>query len=597
MYLPVEGIADRCITCHNPDKLATSSTIHAQHPWQEFACTTCHQGNGRSLEFSRAHGGNGLAGDELALSMIESARSSCTICHSQKYTATRKDGPDEGRILAVRLGCAECHSIPGLPSSTERLDLPSLVHKLRPTYLVALLKQQKPLVTVTRSMPYFALSDEDATDLAGYCQTLSIYREYGSARSGDYEEGKRTFEKLGCSLCHVTRQHPGGGDTGPSLVGLWAQAKRNWLSEWLKSPRSLRPYSEMPVYQFSEDDITHVISFLMVVGGADPYAGNVRTEDPQRGAELFDRHMCLACHTTDGRSLERKIGPGLSGIASRPEWLIPLRDLPSDFRLAATRLGRFDAWLSGVAGFSRYTGREVSMPNFMLADKERMPLAEFLLSQRSATGPRLMSNAPFRSAAERGRILFNRGSCAVCHSVAPVPAGLSREEGKSKAVRLHGPNLNSIGIKVREGWLLDWLAQPESVLARARMPNPMLDPHEISDLAAYLVTLKGSYADSPLPSSLGVPANARRDATEGENLFRTYSCFRCHIIEGRGIAAYTGPELSNIGVKLRPQFVALWLKRAGDIQPDTDMDDFEMPEGDAMLIFRFLETLRKRPAK
>ena len=598
VFLSSINHADRCITCHLPSDVKASNKFHAVHSYSRFACTTCHFGNGRSLNFNEAHL-VGKAGKDAAVANLRlSAKASCTICHSQRFIQSEDSGPDQGRILAARLGCAECHTIPRLFLPTERLDLISLVSKLRKPYLLHLLKQSVPSSTITRSMPYFAFTDVEAAGLFEYLEGLQAYREVPLFppsmtvfKPGENVRGMKEFEKLGCQRCHVTANFSGGGDSGPALTNLGHRFNKRWLVWWLSAPRELRYWSEMPVYTLKPESIRLIVAYLMSVAGRDPYAYKKSAKgNAEEGLALFEANHCLACHTTDGTSIESKIGPPLAGLASRNECNIPFRDIPENALDGYSVRERLDKYLGFVHSFESIVHRNIAMPNFRLAEREREPLVNFLLSLRAfeATGD-LLSLTPYRKAVTRGEILFSRRLCGECHSIEPLPEGLSRAQGREQFKRLQGPNLSRIGEKVRSGWLEDWLGQPEAVLRGTRMPNPKLSPDEISSLAAFLRSRKGGRL---WRLSTRLPSKTRESALAGEGIFISKGCFKCHLIDGRGVAM--GPDLSNVGPKITPQFIVPWLHRAGDLQPDTEMDDIGLTPSEALLVFRFLETLRNR---
>ncbi|MFA4987849.1 MAG: c-type cytochrome, partial [Candidatus Brocadiia bacterium] len=383
--------------------------------------------------------------------------------------------------------------------------------------------------------------------------------------------------------------YSGGGDTGPVLVGLGERFTRSWVEWWLRDPRTLRPMSEMPVYHLKDAEIADLVAYLGGGYGADPYAGLDAPGDAEAGRKLFDDNYCLACHTTDGRALGRKIGPPLDGIASRTPARIPFKDLPAGALDAQTKLDRLAKYLSDVRGFEKVAQRTIAMPNFKLAQKDREPIALFLLSLRSGQLPReMISASPYRKDELRGEILFQRRTCHLCHNIEEITPGLSRAEGMKTSGRIQGPNLFVIGGKVRSGWLPDWLAHPQGVLLNPKMPDPMLAPQDIADLSSYLKMLTA--ADFELPIALP-PADAEV-ISAGEGFCRGV-CYKCHTINGSGVVF--GPDLSDIGIKVRPQFIIRWLYRAGDIQPDTAMEDLFIPRDRALIIFRYLETLKQRP--
>lgn len=585
-----------------PDDIRSLNPIHESHPYSKFACTTCHKGDGRSLAFNFVHDAKYREFADAKLDIVESARSSCTACHTQRYLQASFDGADEGRILAARLGCAECHVIPSILEEPERLDLMSLVQKLRANYLYSLLRQKDPLLTVTRSMPYFKFTAQDAADLISYLDSLPIYRPIPlfdpslyTYQPEDVERGRAEFDRLGCAKCHVTPNFPSGGDDGPVLTNLGYRVNKRWLVWWFDAPRDLRPFSEMPVYSLEDKSIKLLTAYLTAVAGEDPYSEAKPEGNPTNGALLFDKNNCLACHTTDGSSIERKHGADLAGLASRNPMRIPFRDMPSNSNLDKSAFSRLDLYLSRVHSFSGEVDRDIAMPDFRLPARYRTPLVRFLLSLRRDDLGQFASSEPFRQATDRGEILFSRKYCFRCHSTVILPEDLTRQVGKDNFARIMGPNLSRIGEKVRLGWFEDFLMHPEKTTARIKMPNPMLSPRMAADLSAYLRGMQRSPSllEQLEATKTEMPPGDRVSRKAGEELFIGKGCFKCHVVDGQGV--HMGPDLSNVGVKLTPEFTVRWLFRAGDIQPDTDMDDIYLTPSEALLVYRYLSHLRNRP--
>ncbi|TBR25533.1 c-type cytochrome [bacterium] len=62
--------------------------------------------------------------------------------------------------------------------------------------------------------------------------------------------------------------------------------------------------------------------------------------------------------------------------------------------------------------------------------------------------------------------------------------------------------------------------------------------------------------------------------SRGRGVYATYDCKRCHRIGAEG--GDTGPDLTFVGFRKSPEFLALWLKDPAAWQPNTLMPNFKL---------------------
>jgi cytochrome c2 len=159
-----------------------------------------------------------------------------------------------------------------------------------------------------------------------------------------------------------------------------------------------------------------------------------------------------------------------------------------------------------------------------------------------------------------GRQLIVDSGCVSCHDIPGF-----------EGVTFHGPALDSIGYKVRPGWLTGWLKDPKSYLANSKMGNFRLTADEIASLRAFLLSQKGQ---EPLPA-VGVDWR-KADTDDGRFLFRQLGCFSCHAVNGRG--GTMGPDLTLIGDKVRRDWLFSFLKDPHRTQPNTAMLQYRLTD-------------------
>ncbi|HSC27688.1 MAG TPA: c-type cytochrome [Vicinamibacterales bacterium] len=176
-----------------------------------------------------------------------------------------------------------------------------------------------------------------------------------------------------------------------------------------------------------------------------------------------------------------------------------------------------------------------------------------------------------------GRERIAAAGCAACHDI----PGFSRAESRA-------PRLESVGYKLQPGWVEGWLANPRDYLSQARMPNFRLTPEEISGLSAFLLAQR---AVAPLDSS--AVDWTRADPARGRVLFREARCVTCHQIDGRG--GTLGPELSQVGSKVRRDWLFGFLKDPMRDQPDTLMLRYRFTDDEIRDLAAYLTEELVRP--
>ena len=149
---------------------------------------------------------------------------------------------------------------------------PALVHegrRVQPAWLYDYLLEPYPIrpAAVLR-MPQFSLSPDEARRLTDYfAATAGVEFPYASAPAArmarlealSREPAKRFEKALGivtdrttyCAKCHLIGDHGPGGTTktvlAPNLERVGRRIRPEYLRQWLANPRSVLPYTAMPV--------------------------------------------------------------------------------------------------------------------------------------------------------------------------------------------------------------------------------------------------------------------------------------------------------------------------------------------------------------
>jgi putative heme-binding domain-containing protein len=148
---------------------------------------------------------------------------------------------------------------------------------------------------------------------------------------------------------------------------------------------------------------------------------------------------------------------------------------------------------------------------------------------------------PFRGnaqAVEEGRTLYN-GTCTVCHG----PDGTAGEMG---------PALGEPARRYAQGTDQQIFDAIKNGIQGTPMPpfGDKMSDEQIQKVAAYIIGLRGTAVDAPLPG----------DVAAGEQIFwGKGECGTCHVIKGKG--GLIGPDLTNIaGTRKAASIVAALTK-------------------------------------
>lgn len=226
--------------------------------------------------------------------------------------------------------------------------------------------------------------------------------------------GQQTFNAAGCVYCHgpngaggVANSNAEGGSV-PALTNLSADgySRADVKFRILKGsrdvakekPGGLTPPLSMPAWKgvLSDDDLNAVVVFLESLqpkGGKSEAAPSPRkTEAAASGGRrlFYDRMRCVACHVTelDGRRLGGMLGPNLSRIAER---------------LGPAELARIVAEPPGDV-----------MPKHFAENMSKAELGSLVDFLQTLRGGEPQPPAGV-SRVERGKWLFKRKGCFLCH--------------------------------------------------------------------------------------------------------------------------------------------------------------------------------------
>lgn len=516
----------------------------------------------------------------------------------------------EGQLLARALRCGACHDIPG---ERPPLAAPALTHlagNLSRSWLIDRLSRplpgragdvsppvnpretETPAASVSRRMPHFDLTADEAAAIADYLfaasrESMPAAQQPPAAKPAlkpappgknssnkksktakdekpqppDAQTGQTLFNTLGCLACHT--QGPlgasglfGGGD----LSAIAAKRPPDFFARWLADPAQINPAHRMPVFKLTDEERGHLAAYLATLGAPASVAtiGRDRVEGgkpdlAQHGRQLLESFRCGNCHA-----------------------------LPETMNQTAKRLPPLGAEANWQKSCLGETDRAAHRPAYKLSKAQREAIEAYFRELPAAREP-----APLD-----GRFVLAERNCVACHArglspgiaghaeriveaqpeLAPILASLAPPALSGVGDKLHAVAL-AAAISLKEPPLRPWLA--------VRMPRFDLADDELHALAEHLIAsdripeLPDSIKSSNPESAAISVAGGRLVTSEG------FGCTSCHQI-GKSIPVKVAPaahgtDLSLVGRRIRRSWYDRWVRNPARIVPRMEMPSIQQP--------------------
>ena len=167
-----------------------------------------------------------------------------------------------------------------------------------------------------------------------------------------------------------------------------------------------------------------------------------------------------------------------------------------------------------------------------------------------------------------------RSRCLSCHEV------------QGAGGRLSTVALDRIGSQLQPEYLRTFLREPSAVRVGLEVRMPRMNISE-EDAAAFADFAARVLVDDRLDAWVAPPPAAVRD---GAAAYDRLGCRGCHQIAGTG--GYVGPDLTKVGRRLRPGWIAAWIAAPARWKADTVQPDYGLSEADVSALTAYLMTLR-----
>ncbi len=191
-----------------------------------------------------------------------------------------------------------------------------------------------------------------------------------------------------------------------------------------------------------------------------------------------------------------------------------------------------------------------------------------------------------------GRRLAKTFGCFNCHKVEGFAVeGGSGEERNWKA----GPDLRHIQSKLEQDWMIRWLQNPKDFRPSTQMPRIFhlentSDAESKEKNSAAIAAIATYLIKNSEPVSLEAPPMQGRPE-EGERLVKEIGCLGCHTV-GSLAANQHGPELSNLGSKVKADWLYTWIKNPKHYSSETRMPSLRLNNEEASHITSYLLSQR-----
>ncbi len=548
---------DRCETCHlgvedprfrNARGPFRTHPDADSHPIESFGCTVCHGGQGLATSVEDAHGPTKNWNE--AIYHENFLQKSCSLCHGETIG---ESAPvlARGKEIFYEYGCRGCHKVEGKERKKLGPPIRKIGGKVRVDWLFRWLRNPRGYLPKAK-MPEFLLSDREAADIA-----LLLVPQGTSDKpvSGSVARGRLLFNELRCVTCHAVEGK--GGNIGPDLSKVGSKLRPEWLLKWLRDPQEIMPETRMPVFNFKEQEVRDLAAFLLeeykdLEVDEDLASRNVKTVgkgNVRNGKVLIDKYGCTGCHEIEGVEDRGENGSELTRIGdihiSRLEF--GEVEIPRKWRTIPN-------WLYNKIRKPRLFKPDLKMPDYHFSDEQAEAVTTYLLSLTAEKVP-AQYNLPlgerpsdYNPQGDFGKVL-EKYRCLVCHRI--------RGKGGTLA-----PDLSQEGSRVRKEWFVDYMKKPDTIrpILVERMIRLKIPDAEIQTLDSYFrTTLVDDRVENLAGAVRGMHLRDPEAISKGRTLyFEKYGCDACHQINL--IGGTIGPDLTNAGKRLRPEWVVQWLR-------------------------------------
>ena len=557
---------------------------------------------------------------------LQYTESSCVKCHQGVEHLPNAEKLTAGWEKMEEFGCYACHKIEGWEHKrTPGPSLEKITAKIDKEFFKNWVWSPKDFNAHAKMPTFFMQSNNSKEEfvkknvaevnaMADYIwNKAEEYKPFARYKGGDKNNGKELIKEVGCMGCHGVEgwdeeSKKVGAYSGPHLTGTGSKIKSaDWLVSWLIKPDHYQEDTIMPSMRLTEKEANDIAAYLLSLKNKkfealrfEPMDGEVRDEilveyfsafdtlevakskvekmsEEERNLELgyrsIGKYGCYSCHNVEGFEGRGGIGPELTNEGSKP--LTQFGFNQQHHVVEHSRDGWIKAHLIKPSrwdeGLDKAFNVLTRMPNYYMTEKEAESITLALLGQVSEYVPlkgKKLLTAHEKIAAD-GMKVVNKYSCVGCHQV---------DGWGGKIVSMYDdvneapPQLNAQGFRTQTDWLYHFLdnVQPIRPWLKVRMPSFNLSSEERNKI------VEGFQAKASQPVFVDNSQKVQWDAGERASavkLFEALACASCHTT-GFNKDPASAPDLHKAVPRLRPDWIAAWLRDPQKYMPGTVMPAF-----------------------
>lgn len=406
-------------------------------------------------------------------------------------------------------------------------------------------------------------------------------------------------------------------DTGYYVMAMNMHQRQGFIWQKLRMPRSYdylktrnKGYNErlrMPQFPLSEDEREAIITFVLGLTAETPAAQYVyQPGERQRaimdGRLLLSKYNCGGCHTLEMEQWNVAFEPDTFQVIAPEDYPFLHPEFSGEEMAASTeqdRRGLFHTELVGMPVLNEQTGEpqryDIDGLELTPQDTDLDPYYSFVLYQPALVqGQAVPEGQPLLVPAEWGAYGPKNGEVYpfwggdLARYLFPHVIAAERQAGKQvTAKEAWGwlpPALIGEGRKVQTDWLHDFLLNPYQIRPAVvlRMPRFNMSTDEASQLANYFAAVDNAnypyeYNERQQESYLEVVHRQRPNHLEDAFKILLDSknyCAQCHSIgdfETQQALRQQGPNLAQVGERLREDYLRRWIANPQKVLPYTGM--------------------------
>jgi len=398
-----------------------------------------------------------------------------------------------------------------------------------------------------------------------------------------------------------------------------AKRREGFIWQKLRSPRSFdykkagnKGYNEhllMGRFTLTDEEREAIVTFVLGLVAEPPrkkyvYQPDVRSKAIIEGRKVLDKYACAECHTLRMEQWSFEYDPEwFVGPMAADDFAFMKPQITPEQLAASLKTDRRGLAHAEVVGMPQVDDQgKLRAQEGEEEDEEGEPLEMFGFSL-------------WEPAAINGEVCTVGGADVLIYEhqitrqrpplggtfarlLYPVVLGEAKAAGANVAgMEAWGwvpPSLVREGEMVRPAWLHDYLLEPTPIRPAAvlRMPKYNLSSQEAGKLVDYFAAVSGvefPYSSHPRSRSSQLVAREKQRPKRLDDAMRllvdqTTYCAKCHLIgdfsPGGQITTTLGPNLANVGRRIRPEYVRRWLANPRAALPYTGMPVNFPPTGE-----------------